>query len=86
MSATSRAEILEHLKKVFEDEFDIPPEDITLDSHLVDDLDIDSLDAIDLIANISSYTGRTVDPERFREVRTVADIVDVIVELSSQAA
>ena len=80
----SRDEVFTHLQNVFVDEFDLDADDITMTSHLVEDLDIDSLDAIDLIVNIREYTGKKIEPDSFRNVRRVSDIVDIVHELLAQ--
>jgi acyl carrier protein len=66
------------LKALLEKEFDIDPAAISMDAKLAEDLDIDSIDAIDMIVRLKEITGKKVPPERFREVRTVGDIVQVL--------
>ncbi|MEM7021149.1 MAG: acyl carrier protein [Pseudomonadota bacterium] len=56
--------------------FEIPPEQITLDAHLRDDLDLDSIDAVDLIVKLQERTRVRIDPEQFKSVRTVGDVVE----------
>jgi len=55
--------------------FEIPAERINLDARLYEDLDLDSIDAVDLIVKLSELTGRKIKPEAFRSVRTVSDVV-----------
>lgn len=82
----SKDEILVQLKKILNELFEIPDEDITLDAQLYDDLDLDSIDAVDLIVHLQSMTGRKFNPEEFKAVRSVQDVVDVIhKELSSSS-
>ena len=65
------------LVKLFElDEDDIKPE-----SRLYEDLDLDSIDAVDLIVHLQKTTGRKIKPEMFKSVRTVQDVVDAIGQL-----
>ena len=45
------------------------------------DLDIDSLDAIDLILGLKQISGRQGQPEQFRHVRTVGDVRFAVREL-----
>jgi acyl carrier protein len=45
---------------------------------LLDDLDLDSIDAIDLAVRLQDLTGKRVDESRLREVRTVRDVVELI--------
>lgn len=51
---------------------------ITLDARLAVDLDIDSIDAVDLAAKLQQRTGRRLTPETFKSVRTVRDVVRAV--------
>ena len=44
--------------------------------HLFEDLDLDSIDAVDLVVKLQDLTGRKFKPEEFKSVRTVGDILD----------
>ena len=66
-----------------EDLFEINPEDVQLDANLATDLDVDSIDAIDLVVKIKELTGKQVNPEDFKNVRTVQDVVTVIQNMSA---
>lgn len=74
----TQEQILEQLRNWMEELFEIEPENIQLDSNLYSDLDVDSIDAIDLIVKIKELTGKQVKPEDFKNVRTVQDVVTVI--------
>lgn len=63
--------------------FEIDAEKITLDTHLYQDLEIDSIDAIDLIDYIKRQTGYKLQAEDFRNVRTVRDVIDAVKKLSA---
>jgi acyl carrier protein len=67
-----------------EDLFEIEPEDIQLDSNLYEDLDVDSIDAVDLVVKIKELTGKQVQPEDFKAVRTIQDVVTVIQNMSAE--
>jgi acyl carrier protein len=69
---------LELLRQVLVEEFELDPEAVTADARLYEQLDLDSIDAVDLIVRLKEMTGKKVPPEQFREVRTVGDIVDVL--------
>ena len=73
-----QAENFSRLKNLLTKEFDIEPDAISPDARLAEDLDIDSSDAIDMIVRLKEITGKKVPPERFKEVRTVGDIVEVL--------
>lgn len=74
-------EILAQLKDILTDMFEIDAADITLDAELYDDLDIDSIDAVDLVVKLRDVTGKKISPEDFKAVRTVKDVVDSIEKL-----
>lgn len=78
---TDKDEIYQGVVKVLGELFEVDPEEVTLDSHLYDDLDIDSIDAVDLVVEIKKITGQKIKPEDFKSVRTVGDIVDAVSEL-----
>ncbi len=80
----TQQQILEKLREWMEELFEIEPEDIQLDSNLYTDLDVDSIDAIDLVVKIKALTGQQVKPEDFKNVRTVEDVVNVIQAMSAQ--
>lgn len=63
---------------ILQETFDIDPSRISPDARLGEDLDIDSIDAIDLIVQLKPLMGSGLDPEAFKSVRTVADVVDAI--------
>jgi acyl carrier protein len=77
----SRSEISEKLSEYLTDLFEVPVEDIRPDANLYEDLDLDSIDAIDLVAKLQDLTGRKIPPSEFKTVRTVNDVVDRIHEL-----
>lgn len=76
LSMTSE-EILNALKTILEEQFEIDPAEVTLDTHLYLDLDLDSIDAVDLVVALQNLTGRKIKPEDFKSVRTVADVIAV---------
>jgi acyl carrier protein len=74
----TKEEILEHLQESLSELFDLEPDRITVDARLNQDLEIDSIDAIDLLDRLKRQTGRKISAEDFRSVRTVGDLVDSI--------
>lgn len=71
-------ELFEKIRDVLVEEFEIPQSSISLESNLYEDLGIDSIDAVDLIVRLREITGKHVPPDRFKAVRTIADVVAVI--------
>ncbi|CAM3796076.1 MULTISPECIES: acyl carrier protein [Xenorhabdus] len=61
--------------------FELSPEDITPESRLYEDLELDSIDAVDMVVHLQKKTGRKIKPEAFKSVRTVQDVVDAVEQL-----
>lgn len=80
----SRDEVYEKLKGYLEDLFEVPPERVSLDARLFDDLDLDSIDAVDLVVKLQELTGRKFKPEEFKSVRTVGDVLDQVQALLAE--
>jgi len=81
----SREEVLSTLRDALTELFEIEPERITPQAHLYTDLEIDSIDAIDLIDHVRRQTGHKLEAEDFRSVRTVDDVVQAILDKQSAA-
>ena len=77
----NKDEILSQLKNILSELFEIDPETVHPEATLYDELDLDSIDAIDLVVKLQEMTGKKVKPEEFKNVRTVQDVVDSIYEL-----
>ena len=65
--------------------FEIQAEKIQPETHLYEDLEIDSIDAIDLIDYIKRQTGYKLQAEDFRNVRTVSDVIAAVQKISANA-
>jgi len=74
----TKTELFDRIVSILHDSFEIEPARITPDARLYDDLDIDSIDAVDLIVQLKPLLGSSLKPEAFKAVRTVQDIVDVL--------
>lgn len=74
----NRDTILEHLKTVLARDFEVPAESVTPEARLYEDLDLDSIDAVDLIVQVQELINRKVQPDEFKSARTVDDILDIV--------
>lgn len=74
-------EIFEKITKYLVEYFEIPLENITPDANFYTDLELDSIDAVDLIVKLQEITNKTIDPNDFKEIRTVQDVVDHVYKL-----
>lgn len=66
--------------------FEIAPANIHPQARLYEDLELDSIDAVDMIVHLQKRTGRKIKPEAFRAVRTVQDVVDAVEQLMRDEA
>ena len=71
-----KQEIHDWIVKTLHETFEIDPVRITPEARLYEDLDIDSIDAVDLMVQLKQHTGKRMQPEAFKAVRTVQDVVD----------
>jgi len=74
----NRNDIFDVLKGILVDFFEIDPDKIHLHAKLYEDLEVDSIDAVDLVVELRRLTGKQIDPEEFKAVRTVEDVVKAI--------
>jgi acyl carrier protein len=82
----NRGEILVEVQRRMAEMFELEPTEIREDCLLREDLDLDSLDAIDLAIRIQELTGDRVEESVLRKVRTVGDVVDLIAQMLSTHA
>jgi acyl carrier protein len=75
---TNKQEIYSWLVNILNEMFEIDKARITLPANLYSDLDIDSIDAVDLAVKLKQLTGKRLEPEVFKSVRTVQDVVDAL--------
>jgi acyl carrier protein len=74
-------EILERIRATLVELFGLEPGAITPQARLFEDLEIDSIDVVDLMDHVRRFTGRKVTAEDFRSVRTVGDLTAVVQRL-----
>ena len=76
--AHSREAILEKTRQILTELFEIEAADLNEDALMYDDLDIDSIDTVDLLIELKRFTGKDIPPQAFGESKTLGDIVSVI--------
>jgi len=74
----TRDDIFATLRDALVDLFELDAERISLDANLYEDLEIDSIDAVDLIDHIKRQTGKKIAADEFKSVRTVGDVVEAV--------
>lgn len=73
-----KQQIFEKIRTILIDEFELDPEKIVPTARLYEDLKFDSIDAVDLIVKFKSMLPHNVDPEVFKSLRTLQDVVDAL--------
>ena len=68
------------IQEVLESDFEIEKDNVKMDSKLFEDLDLDSIDAVDLLSKIKQYMpGKQIDPEMFKNAKTVENVIDLLI-------
>ena len=73
--------IFEKIKAALIEDFDLEEERIVPEANLYEDLELDSIDAVDLIVKLKSFLPRNIDPEAFKKMRTLQNVVDGVYNL-----
>ena len=76
-----KKEIFEKIKAALIEDFDLEEGRIVPDAKLYEDLELDSIDAVDLIVKLKSFLPKNIDPEAFKKMRTLQNVVDGIYNL-----
>ena len=77
----NRDEILQLIRDIMQEMFEIEADEVTLKARLYEDLDFDSIDAVDMIVKLKETTAKALKPEDFKNARTVNDVVEAVYKL-----
>ncbi|MCS4306407.1 acyl carrier protein [Rheinheimera pacifica] len=77
----TKQDVYNVLQQLMIKEFELDAEQIQLDANLYEDLDLDSIDAVDLVVKLRELTGKKIEPDAFKAVRTVGNVVDQVYAL-----
>jgi len=77
----NKQEIYQEVSGLLVTLFEVDAEDIQPESRLYEDLELDSIDAVDMVVHLQKRIGRKIKPETFKAVRTVQDVVDAVEQL-----
>ncbi len=67
------------VKSYLVEQFDVPEDKVSLEAHLFDQLELDSIDALDMVGLLEARLGVQVDEDELKKIRKVADVVDYVV-------
>jgi acyl carrier protein len=74
----TRAEVLDLVRRVLQAEFELEGTAIEECTHLIDDLDLDSVDAVALSVRLEEEADLALTEEELKTMRTVGDVVSVV--------
>lgn len=77
----TKEEIYNKLVEILVNDFEQNKDDIKPESNLFEDLDFDSIDAVDLAVRLQQFTSKKITPEEFKQIKTINDVVVVIEKL-----
>ena len=80
----NREAVLEQVRQVLDDELGVPSEKVIPSANLRDDLEMDSLDLVELVAVLEDRIGNAIQGHGVDDVRTVDDVVDVIMSVMAE--
>lgn len=66
------------IREILVDQFDVEEASVSMDANLYEELEIDSIDAVDLLVQIKEITGVKIAPDTFKEVRTIRDVMNAL--------
>lgn len=74
----TKERVLARVREMLVEYFEVAPEAVELTAHLIDDLDLDSIDAIDLAVGLEEDTGLKLSDDELKSIRLVQDVVDIV--------
>ena len=77
-SNISKEDIFDELKTMLVDDLEIPEAEIKESSNLFTDLDLDSIDAVDIAVRMQRYTDKKLPSEEFKKIQTIDDVVNAV--------
>ena len=77
----TKEEIFAKLKEILVEDFEIDEDIIVPDANLFEDLELDSIDAVDLAVKLQYFTDKKISPDNFKQIKTIDDVVIAIEKL-----
>ena len=81
----TRDEIQQRVVDMMAETFELERESITPDARLYEDLELDSIDALDMVVKLQELIHRRVEEDELRALRTVDDVIEMVVAATSDA-
>jgi acyl carrier protein len=74
----NKDELFTKIREILVDQFEVDADSVSMDANLYEELEIDSIDAVDLLVRIKELTGKKIAPATFKEVRTIRDVMNAL--------
>jgi acyl carrier protein len=78
----SNDELYAKIKEILINDFEVDEELIKPEASIADDIDLDSIDAVEMIVKAKPLLKGSVDPAVFKSTKTVQDVVNVLLPLT----
>ena len=79
----TKEQIYSKLKEILVNDFDINESVITPEASIEEDLELDSIDSVDMIVKVKPLLNSAIEPGAFKSVKTVQDVVDLLEPLTN---
>lgn len=83
-SKPTKEYVYQHITRILQEQFDLDPASMTPETDLRADLDIDSIDAVNILIELKSLTSKKVAIENFHQIKTIGDLTDAVFNLLNQ--
>lgn len=83
-SKPTKEYVYQHITRILQEQFDLDPESMTPETDLRADLDIDSIDAVNILIELKSLTSKKVAIENFHQIKTIGDLTDAVFNLLNE--
>ena len=80
----TKDDIFKRIVLIMQEQFDVDAEAVNANARLRDDLDIDSIDAVNLMIELKSLTQKKIALENFHQVKTIDDLVNSVYRFLEQ--
>jgi acyl carrier protein len=80
----TKEDIFQKIKEILNEEFEIEKDAVVPEAKLYQDLELDSIDAVDLLVKMKGFIPGKIDPESFKKAATIQDVVDILYPLTQK--
>lgn len=74
----TKQEVIETINKFLVEDFEIAPEAIDPEKKIVEELELDSLDTVDIIVRVNEVFGVKLEKEALMEIKTLGQFYDLV--------